>query len=151
MGRRLIYPPTGNIKEENAFESVVCETAAILSRPQCVNYNALYHLDGGFVSHDKNNQGSTPFGYNRDRSSTVIPNTTRPSYHHDDVIMGAMASQITSPTIVYSTVYSGADQRKHQSSASLAFAWGILWGPVNSSHKWPVTGKMFPFDDVIMY
>ena len=35
--------------------------------------------------------------------------------------MGAVACQITSFTIVYSTVYSGADQRKHQSSASLAF------------------------------
>ena len=64
--------------------------------------------------------------------------------------MGAMASQITSLTIVYSTVYSGADQRKHQSSASLAFVWGIHWWPVNSPHKWPVTRKMFPFDDVIM-
>ena len=38
--------------------------------------------------------------------------------------MGAMASQITSLTIVYSTVYSGADQRKYQSSALLAFVWG---------------------------
>ena len=46
--------------------------------------------------------------------------------HYDDVIIGAMASQITSLTIVYSTVYSGADQRKHPSSASLAFVWGIL-------------------------
>ena len=63
--------------------------------------------------------------------------------------MGAMASQITSLTIVYSTV-SGADQSKHQSSASLAFVWGIHRGPVNSPHKWPVTRKMFPFDDVIM-
>ena len=44
--------------------------------------------------------------------------------HYDDVIMSAIASQITSLTIVYSTVYSGADQRKHQSSASLAFVWG---------------------------
>ena len=35
--------------------------------------------------------------------------------------MGAMALQITSLTIVYSTVNSGADQRKHQSFASLAF------------------------------
>ena len=61
-----------------------------------------------------------------------------------------MASQITSLTIVYSAVYSGADQRKHQSSASLAFVWGIPRGPVNSPHKWPVTRKMFPFDDVIM-
>ena len=59
--------------------------------------------------------------------------------------MGAMASQITSLTIVYSTVYSGADQSKHQSSASLAFVWGIHRGPVNSPHKWPVTRKMFPF------
>ena len=67
-----------------------------------------------------------------------------------DVIMGAIASQITSLTIVYSTVYSDADQRKHQSSASLAFVWGIHWGPLNSPHKWPVTRKMLPFDDVIM-
>ena len=64
--------------------------------------------------------------------------------------MSLMASQITSLTIVYSTVYSGADQRKHQSSASLAFVRGIHRGPVNSPHKWPVTWKMFPFDDVIM-
>ena len=65
--------------------------------------------------------------------------------HYDDVIMGTMASQITSLTIVYSTVYSGADQRNHQSSASLAFV------QVNSPHKWPVMRKMFSFDDVIMY
>ena len=71
-------------------------------------------------------------------------------YHYDDVIMSAMASQITSLTIVYSTVYSGGDQRKHQCSASLAFVWGIHRGPVNSPHKWPVMRKMFPFDDVIM-
>ena len=70
--------------------------------------------------------------------------------HYDDIIMGTIASQITSLTIVYSTVYSGADQNKHQSSASLAFVWGIHRGPVNSPHKWPVTRKMFPFDDVIM-
>ena len=72
-------------------------------------------------------------------------------YHYSDVIMGTVASQITSLTIVYSTVYSGKDQRKHQSSASLAFVRGIHWGPVNSPHKRPVTWKMFPFDDVIMF
>ena len=71
-------------------------------------------------------------------------------YHYDDVIMSTIASQITSLTIVYSTIYSGADQSKHQSSASLAFVWRIHRGPVNSPHKWPVTRKMFPFDDVIM-
>ena len=64
--------------------------------------------------------------------------------------MGAMASQITSLTNVYSTVYSDAYQRKHQSSASLAFLQGIHRSPVNSPHKVPVTRKMFPFDDVIM-
>ena len=71
-------------------------------------------------------------------------------WHYSDVIMGAMASPITSLIIVYSTVYSGSDHSKHQSSASLAFVRGIHRWPVNSSHKWPVTRKMFPFDDVIM-
>ena len=71
-------------------------------------------------------------------------------FHYSDVIMDAMASQITSLTIVYSTVYTGADQRKHKSTASLAFVWGIHRWPVNSPHKWPVTRKMFPVDDVIM-
>ena len=77
-------------------------------------------------------------------------NVVQSSCHYIDVIMGAIATQITSLTIVYSTVYSGADQRKHQSSA-LAFVWGIHRGPVNSPHKWPVTRTMFPFDDVIMH
>ena len=61
-----------------------------------------------------------------------------------------MASQIANLTIVYSIVYSDADQRKHQSSASLAIVRGIHRRAVNSPHKWPVTRKMFPFDDVIM-
>ena len=64
--------------------------------------------------------------------------------------MSAMASQITSLTIVYSSIYSAADQRKHQSSVSLAFVRGIHRSPVNSPHKGPVTRKMFPFDDVII-
>ena len=53
-----------------------------------------------------------------------------------------MAAQITSISIVYSTVYSGADQRTHHSSASMAF--------VREIHRGPVTRKMFPFDAVIM-
>ena len=64
--------------------------------------------------------------------------------------MSTMTSQITSLTIIYSTVYSGADQRKHHSSASLAFVKGIYQWPVNSPHKGPVTQTMFPFDDVII-
>ena len=72
-----------------------------------------------------------------------------PGHHNSDVIMGALAFQIISLAIVYSTFYSGADQRKHQSSASRAFVRGIHRWPVNSSHKGPVTRKVFPFDDVI--
>ena len=70
--------------------------------------------------------------------------------HYKDVIMSVMASQLTSITIIYSTVYSGVDQRKHQSSASLAFMRGIHLWPVNSLHKRPVTRKMFSFDDAII-
>ena len=70
--------------------------------------------------------------------------------HYMDLIMGAMTSQITSLTIVDSTIYSDADQRKHQSSASLAFVRGIHQSPVNTPHKWSATRKMFPFNDVIM-
>ena len=69
--------------------------------------------------------------------------------HYSDVIMSTMAFT--------QTVYSGADQNKHQSSASLAFVCVCVWGgggihqwPVNSPHKGPVTRKMFPFDDVII-
>ena len=69
--------------------------------------------------------------------------------HYSEDIMGTMASQITS-LAVYSTVYSGLDKRKHQSSASLAFVRVIHRWPVNSPHKGPLTRKMFPFDDVIM-
>ena len=71
--------------------------------------------------------------------------------NYSNIIMGAMASQITSLAIVYSTAYWGANQRKHQNSASLAFVQGIHRWPVNSPHKWPVTREVFPFDDVIMF
>ena len=64
--------------------------------------------------------------------------------------MSAMASQITSVSVVYSTVYSGTDQRNHKSSTSLAFVWGIHRWPVNSPNKTPVIQKLFPFDDIIM-
>ena len=70
--------------------------------------------------------------------------------HYSDVIMATITSQITSLTIVYSIVYADADQRKHQSSASLAFRRGTHRGPVSFPHKRPVLRKMFPFDDIIM-
>ena len=82
---------------------------------------------------------------------TVMSGIAIFNIHYSDVIIGTKASQITSLAIVYSTIYSDADQRKHQNSASLAFVRGIHRGPVNSPHKWPVPRKMFPFDDVIMF
>ena len=70
--------------------------------------------------------------------------------HYSDFIifiMCATASQITGILIVYSTICSCADQRKHQSSGSLDSRGGITVEP----HKGPVSRKMFPFHDVIMY
>ena len=64
-------------------------------------------------------------------------------FHYCDAIMGTIASQITSLTIVYTTVYSEADQSKHRSSASLAFVWGIhrdRWIPRT---KGQLRGKCF--------
>ena len=71
--------------------------------------------------------------------------------HYKDVIMSTMASQITSLTLVYSSVYSVADQRKHQRSMLLASVREIHWWPGNSPHKGPATRQMFPFDDVITW
>ena len=63
--------------------------------------------------------------------------------HHNDVIMTTVASQITSLTVVYSTVYSDADQRKHQSSASLAFVRGIHRDRCIPRTKGQLRGKCF--------
>ena len=67
--------------------------------------------------------------------------------HYDVTVMELDGVKITSVSIVCSTICSGADQRKHKSSASLAFARGIHQWLVNSPHKQPVTRKVFPFDD----
>ena len=70
---------------------------------------------------------------------------------YSDVIMNVMPPQITGVSIACSTVCSVADQRKHQSSASLAFVRGINRWPVDSPNKESVTPEMFPFDDVIVF
>ena len=69
---------------------------------------------------------------------------------YNDIIMGAVASQIVGVSIVYSAVCTGTDERKYQSSASLAFVKGIHRWLVNSRHKGSVARKMFLFHDVIM-
>ena len=86
-------------------------------------------------------------GYTRRRRNASI----KQDLHYGDVIMSAMATQITGISIVCSlNVPLGADKIKYQSSASLAFVRGMHRWPVDSSQKGPVTRKMFPFDDVIM-
>ena len=67
---------------------------------------------------------------------------------YGDIIKSTMASHITAVLILYPTVCSGVDQRKHQSSTSQAFVRGIHRWPVNSPHKGPVRRKMFPLNCV---
>ena len=86
-----------------------------------------------------------------ENQNKTLKNSAHIGRLHCEVIMGAMASQITSLIIVSSPVYSGTDQRKRESSASLASVRGNHRWPVKSTHKRPVTRKMFPFDDVIIW
>ena len=116
-------------------EDVTSVTSSPIGRWHLTQPHLLFNFDCVLVK-------GSDFELKADKSS---------SNHYGDFIMGTMASQITSLAIAYSTVHSDADQRKHRSSASLAFVRGIHRGPVNSPHKWPVTWKMFPFDDVIMW
>ena len=68
--------------------------------------------------------------------------------HYNDVIMGAMASQITS--MFTQPFIQGRRSKKTSKLRVTGLCVGIRRWPVNSPHKWPVTRKMFPFDDVIM-
>ena len=121
----------------------------------CVNFKQWTILHSlASVHHKGHVLGTTEMDLRASNSLTnsriVYNGAWRPGVHHySDAIMSAMASQITG-VFVYSTVCSGRDLRKHQSSASLAFVRGIHRWPVNSPHKGPVTRKMFPLDNVIM-
>ena len=101
-------------------------------------------------------EGTTRCTGKRDQINDEVPRhrldrtQIRWAKHYNDVIMGTITSRITGVSIVYSTACSAADERKHESSAALAFVRGIHRWPVNSPHNWPVTRKMVPFDDVIM-
>ena len=72
-------------------------------------------------------------------------------HHYNYVIMIVMASQITNLTIVHSTVYSGADHRKHQRSASLAFVRGVHRWPLKFPSQWSSNAENVSIDDVIKY
>ena len=98
---------------------------------------------------EKSHRNKSCTGFMTFTSTRKIKTYDIPEFHQNDVIMTAMASQITSLTIVYPSFYSSTVQRKHQSSASLAIVRGIHRWPV-FMHKGPVTRKLFPFDEVIM-
>ena len=70
--------------------------------------------------------------------------------YYNNVIISAKAPQISGLMVIFSTVYSDADQRKYQSSASLAFVRGIHRWPVYDPQKKASNAEKFPFDDVIM-
>ena len=67
--------------------------------------------------------------------------------HCNDFRIGAMASQITGVSIVWSTVCSGAEQQQQQQKIKAPRHWGES---MDSNNKGPVTRRMLPFDDVIM-
>ena len=122
--------------ENNKSDRETRLTKIINTKSQC----GLYRLPVLPANHQPGDKCAIHLSTNWPADSTCRFQTTWG--HYNDVIMSAMASQITSLTIVYSTVYPGADQRKHQSSASLAFVRGIHRWPVNSPHKRPATDKI---------
>ena len=139
--------------QENTFENVVCEMAAIFFRGRWVkmSFGGISYITIGPRYVDYFHEWFICYIWNKIRLSFsaklgICFIFHAPISHYINVLMSSMASQITNLTIVCSKVYSGADQRKHQSSASLAFVRGIH----QSRHKGPVTQKIFPFDDVIM-
>ena len=110
--------------QENGFENIVCELAAIWSRPQCVKNVSTMIYDG------------------------LAPHGIIMQIGHHYVTISSTPD--TSVSTVCSTVCSSVDQWKYQNSASLDFVRGIHRSPVDSSHKGLVTRKMFTCDDVIM-
>ena len=88
-----------------------------------ISNNCLYTEEHtGLLPDDKGTKATECWLCRRNPTQRFRSCFWRRIHHYNDVIMGAIASQITSLTIVFSIVYLDTDQRKHQSSASLAFA-----------------------------
>ena len=119
-------------------------------RGSCIQFSVISHQWNGAGSVNSSSWNITTHLFCISIPWLLAMQAAWASTHYCDVIMTVMPSQITSLTIVYSTVYSSAAQRTHQTSSSLAFVRRIHRWTVNSLHKGPVTRKMFPFDDVIM-
>ena len=84
-------------------------------------------------------------------NSMVMTSAWSAGSHYNDVIIGMMPSQITSLTIVYSTVYSDTDQRKHQSLHVTGLCAGNSLVTGGFPAQMASNMEIFPFDDVIMY
>ena len=143
---------SGTIEFSHANSTALC---LLVNTQQHICANRIHHSLGwceacGHVAARVDVLGTTcAAGRPLRLASGKLPSTHIASYEKGRCCQAPPCGE-TGLTIVYSTLYSGADQRKHQSSASLAFVRGIHRSPVNSPHKGPVTRKMFPFDDVIM-
>ena len=140
------------MEEHSTATGVLCVRNQMLWNYDLIsvsNYNwnrSPWPLDQRIYKLSKTRLGSLP-------SVVKDPQSTKARWgqvHNNDVIMTTIASHITSLTVVYSIVYSDADQRKHQSSASLAFVRGSHRGRWIPRTNGQLRGKMFPFDDVIM-
>ena len=139
---RTVHNPAAHHRVAGLCAARWCAAGLCAGRLGCVEgHSWIWPSNHSMMSHDC--VGTVPMFATSDKSLDSYRE------YYNDVIISAMASRITSLTIVYWSVCSGADQRKHQSSASLAFVRGIHRWPANSLHKGPVTRKMFPFDDVI--
>ena len=106
--------------------------------------------DGNFVIYISHLDSNKAILEKADHLPSSHPSPSPLQAHYSDVIIRAIASQIAGVSVVCATVSWSADQRKHQSSASLVFVRGIYQWSVDSPHKGPVTQNMLPFDDVIM-
>ena len=124
----MVYQITGN--------STVCLTVCLTNIKEnikaCVAGEGNPPVTGGFPSQRASNTDAfscdETITLTNDEVAFQMNHRWSSRMHYNDVIMGAMASQITNLTIVYSTVYAVADQRKHQRSASLDFVRGIHRG-----------------------
>ena len=118
----------------------------------CATFEAILSMMHGIPQFDPFHQFKTGQEWRVERQKIAWLTWSLDHYsapHYSDVIMSAMVSQITGDWVVYSTFCLGADQRKHQSFASLAFRREIHRWPMNSQNKGPVTRNTFPFDGVI--
>ena len=145
----MVYQITGN--------STVCLTVCLTNIKEnikaCVAGEGNPPVTGGFPSQRASNTDAfscdETITLTNDEVAFQMNHRWSSRMHYNDVIMGAMASQITNLTIVYSIVYAVADQRKHQRSASLDFVREFT-GAGAFHAQMASNAEMFPFDDVIM-